>query len=187
MAAPRGIATKTAGTAARVRHDARRRAPGPGGQCGYTIVLGGTSYYCIREPHDPTKSHKYLVDEYARPTLRGRPEKEIQAEIIRLLRAHGIPAWKVGAGAFKVGDRYVKMGQKGMSDIVAVHTVCIRCVLAQVHAQHTWWGRFLGIEVKRVGRRPTIEQSAFLDQVRRAGGLAFVASSCDDVVRELHL
>lgn len=48
-------------------------------------------------------------------------------------------------------------------------------------------GRFVAIEVKRPGCKPTPLQSAFLESIRRTGGIAFVAFSVDDVVRELDL
>ena len=44
--------------------------------------------------------------------------------------------------------------------------------------------RFLAIEVKQPGKRPTAEQSAWLGLVRSVGGIAGVASSVDDA-REL--
>lgn len=46
-------------------------------------------------------------------------------------------------------------------------------------------GRAVAIEVKRPGEKPTPEQAAYLERVRAAGGLAFVATSIDDVIREL--
>lgn len=42
-------------------------------------------------------------------------------------------------------------------------------------------GRALAIEVKRPGGKPTEAQQLFLHEVNRAGGLAFTASSVDEV------
>jgi hypothetical protein len=42
--------------------------------------------------------------------------------------------------------------------------------------------RFLAIECKAPGRKPTMEQSRFLDGVRAAGGLSGVAYSVDDAL-----
>lgn len=44
-------------------------------------------------------------------------------------------------------------------------------------------GRFLAIEVKSPNRKNNLseDQKAFLDMINRMGGLAFVASSIDDV------
>lgn len=48
-------------------------------------------------------------------------------------------------------------------------------------------GKFIAIEVKRPGGRLSPLQEQFLHDIRAAGGLAFVAYSIDDVVRELDL
>lgn len=48
-------------------------------------------------------------------------------------------------------------------------------------------GRFLAIEVKSPTGRVRPEQAAFLAEVARHGGLAFVARSCQDVVDKLGL
>jgi hypothetical protein len=42
-------------------------------------------------------------------------------------------------------------------------------------------GRFLAIEVKRPGGKPTPEQQQFIDTINHAGGLAFVARSIEEV------
>lgn len=47
-------------------------------------------------------------------------------------------------------------------------------------------GRFLAIEVKTAEGRVSKEQAAFLRQVTDAGGLAFVARSLDDVIRQIN-
>jgi hypothetical protein len=106
--------------------------------------------------------------------MRARPrrERDLQVAILQLLRARGFPVWKVGSGAFRDGDRYIKMGQVGMSDLIGI---------LPPH------GRLLAVEVKRVGAKPTPEQAAFLEIVREAGGKAFVARGCEDVIRELGL
>lgn len=41
-------------------------------------------------------------------------------------------------------------------------------------------GRFLALEVKRPGQRPTAEQRRWLDAVRRAGGYAALVRSVDE-------
>ena len=46
-------------------------------------------------------------------------------------------------------------------------------------------GRLLGLEVKAQAGRLCPEQSLFLERIRRAGGVAFVARDCRDVLREL--
>jgi hypothetical protein len=46
-------------------------------------------------------------------------------------------------------------------------------------------GRVLGVEVKGPTGRLRPEQSAFLDHIRCAGGVAYMARDCRDVLREL--
>lgn len=44
---------------------------------------------------------------------------------------------------------------------------------------HNKTGQFVAIEVKMPGRKATKEQQSFIDAVKRAGGIAFVAHSVD--------
>lgn len=46
-------------------------------------------------------------------------------------------------------------------------------------------GRLFAIEVKSEKGRPTLEQVVFIQDVRRHGGIAFVAKNLSDVDREL--
>jgi hypothetical protein len=48
-------------------------------------------------------------------------------------------------------------------------------------------GRFLAIEVKRPGGKPTPEQLQFIDTINQAGGLAFVAHSIEEVEKSIHV
>jgi hypothetical protein len=99
-------------------------------------------------------------------------ERDVQAAILKYLSFHRGVAW---AHRFNTGgmtdDRgnHVRFAFTGCSDIIGQ--------LAN--------GLFLAIEVKRPGKRPTKEQQAFLDTVKRAGGCAFYASCIEDVTREL--
>jgi hypothetical protein len=93
--------------------------------------------------------------------------------ILQYLGAHHIMAWRVNVGAvtakahgFNASDRFIRFGQKGMSDILGLIPPT---------------GRLLAIEVKLLGRAPTVYQQAFLDQVRKHGGIAFVAYSVEHV------
>ena len=49
-------------------------------------------------------------------------------------------------------------------------------------------GKFLAIEVKTPQRRRSVseEQHAFMERVKEEGGIAFVATSIEDVERELN-
>lgn len=48
-------------------------------------------------------------------------------------------------------------------------------------------GKFIAIEVKKPGGKLSPLQEQFLQDVRAAGGSAFVAHSVEDVVKELNL
>ena len=48
-------------------------------------------------------------------------------------------------------------------------------------------GKFIAIEVKRPGGKATPIQSQYIEEIKRAGGIAFVAHSVDEVVKELGL
>jgi Holliday junction resolvase len=93
--------------------------------------------------------------------MKGPTEKEIVNEIRELLRFLNIFHWKVFTGPTNL---------PGIADILGCYK-----------------GRFLAIEVKRKGQNPTELQQAFIDQIQRAGGLAFVARSSDDVIDGLGL
>lgn len=99
-------------------------------------------------------------------------EKEIETSILEFLNyIQGCKAWKnetVGiydpTGKFfrKLSGRF---SGKGSSDILA----CVK-------------GRFVAIEVKRNSKAPrSPEQIAFIDDILRVGGVAFFASSIDEV------
>ena len=81
-----------------------------------------------------------------------------------------------GAGKFQYPDgstsQFMRFGFKGMSDILGMTT------------DH-YGGRLLAIECKRPSGRATADQVAFLETVRRNGGIAFIARSADDVLQEL--
>jgi Holliday junction resolvase len=89
-------------------------------------------------------------------------EADITKAIRSLLDAYGIFHWKQWQGP---------MSQpKGVSDIIGIYR-----------------GKFLAIEVKTERGKLTDAQRAFLDRVNREGGIAFVARSVEDVIRELKL
>src|SRR3990167_7098270 len=97
------------------------------------------------------------------------PEKEIQSAILSYLSMRKIFAWKTGSGAFRVGDRFVRMGQVGVADI----------------AGRLPKGRFLAIERKSKGKQPTNEQKLFLARISANGVLAFVAYDLDEVIKKI--
>ena len=100
-----------------------------------------------------------------------RPEAAALVEVLKAVRAHPVVAWaeRQNSGAAKVGGRFIRFGWPGCPD-----------VLGQLKD-----GRLLGVEVKAAKGRASPEQVAFLERIRGAGGVAFIAHSLRDVVREL--
>jgi hypothetical protein len=94
-------------------------------------------------------------------------EQDIQKQILDYLRWRGIPCYKhQNAGIRKPDGGYIPTLTRGVSDIIG----CIPKT-----------GRFLAIEVKRPGNKPTAEQQQFIDTINEAGGLASVARSVEEV------
>jgi len=109
--------------------------------------------------------------EQEQPRHVDRKEAAALVEVLQALRAHPTVAWceRMNSGAVKVGTRFVRFGWKGCPD-----------VLGQLKD-----GRLLGVEVKSPTGRLRPEQAVFLDRVRAAGGVAFMARDLRDVLREL--
>jgi hypothetical protein len=101
-----------------------------------------------------------------------RPESAALVEVLKALKAHPAVAWceRINSGAAKVGNRSIRFGFKGCPD-----------VLGQLRD-----GRLLGVEVKSPTGKLRPEQSVFLERIRGAGGVAFMARDLRDVMRELN-
>ena len=98
-------------------------------------------------------------------------EQHIQKQILDYLRFRGIPCWKHQDDSIRKPDgSYIPTHTRGVSDIIG----CIPKT-----------GRFLALEVKRPGGKPTPEQQQFIDTINQAGGLAFVAHNIEDVQSQL--
>lgn len=104
------------------------------------------------------------------------PESLVLAACLRLCCAHRAVGWarRMNSGATKFTGRggkpyFVKFGWPGASDIVG-----------QMRD-----GRFLAVEVKRPGGRPTPEQQAFLALVAGHGGVAVLVDTVDSLARVL--
>ena len=105
------------------------------------------------------------------PRTNDRPEAAALVEVLKVLRNHPAVAWceRQNSGAAKVGGRFIRFGWRGCSDVLGMMKD----------------GRLLAVECKAKGGRLRPEQAAFLDLVRRFGGVAFVARECRDVLRVL--
>lgn len=100
-------------------------------------------------------------------------ERDIQKQILDYLHLRGILAFKHrNVGIYKQSTgKYIPLpfGEKGISDILGC----------------TKEGKFLAIEVKKEGGRPSEEQKIFLSRVSQSGGLGILAYSLDDVTKHL--
>ena len=119
----------------------------------------------------PAADTDLLGDEIKTPRTNSRPEAAALVEVLKALRTHPAVAWaeRMNTGAAKVGNRFIRFGWPGCPD-----------VLGQLKD-----GRFLAVEVKAQAGRLRPEQSLFLERIRCAGGVAFVARDCRDVLRTL--
>ena len=70
---------------------------------------------------------------------------------------------RMNGGAVRIGKRFVRFGWKGCPD-----------VLGQMKD-----GRLLGVEVKAAMGRLRPDQAVFLERIRLAGGVAFMARDCN--------
>ena len=105
------------------------------------------------------------------PRILDRKEAAALLEVLQALRTHPAVAWamRMNSGAGRMGARFVRFGWPGCPD-----------VLGQLKD-----GRLLGCEVKGPTGRLRPAQVVFLERIRAAGGVAFTARDCRDVLREL--
>jgi hypothetical protein len=106
-------------------------------------------------------------------SIKASLEKDIQRQVLDYLALVGAWPVRINSGAMQgthAGKKwFMRMNsQPGCPDVL--------CCLG---------GRFVGIEVKRGGGIATDKQLSALDAIRRAGGVAFVATSVADVERAL--
>lgn len=99
-------------------------------------------------------------------------ETNIVHAILDWLHWNKFMVWRNNAGAHfvtKKGKEYmIRMSPKGVPDIIGLSKQ----------------GNFIGIEVKKKGNKPTVEQAQFLSYVNDSGGIGLLAYSIDDVQRE---
>lgn len=107
------------------------------------------------------------------PRKNDRREAAALVEVLHALNTHAAVAWceRMNSGAARIGGRFVRFGFTGCPD-----------VLGQLRD-----GRLLGVEVKAQAGRLRPEQAVFLERIRGAGGVAFVARDMRDVLRGLEI
>lgn len=101
-------------------------------------------------------------------------EQMILKQCLEVLALKGYLAWRVNSGAatatHKGKTRFVKFNSMpGCSDIIGVSPA----------------GRFIAVEVKRPGNKPTDKQVSFLAAVADHGGIALWVTSADGLLRLL--
>ena len=92
-------------------------------------------------------------------------ETDIQNAIRLELSKYGV-CFRMNTGVFKQGERTIKCGVKGMSDLLFIKD-----------------GRAYWLEVKTETGRPSAEQLNFLSVMRKHGCIAEIVRSVDDAVR----
>jgi hypothetical protein len=92
--------------------------------------------------------------------MRAPREQDTVRACLQLLSLRGVFAWRNNSGAFVLGRgrgrRFFRAGLPGSSDVLGVLP----------------GGKFLAVECKAGRNRETLEQAAFLEAVRAAGGVA---------------
>lgn len=105
------------------------------------------------------------------------PESAILAACLEYLTYHPAVAF-----AFRMNSGGMKATYKGRNRYIPFNTMPgVSDILGMLKD-----GRFLAVECKRAGNKPTTDQRSFLDAVTKDGGLAIVAYSVEDIARALN-
>jgi hypothetical protein len=125
-----------------------------------------------------------------------RPRREdlpaLESDVLRecrkwLAEQEDVRVWRNNTGALRdANGRTVTYGlAKGSSDLIGI----VRVTVPYGHpgserhpAIARYIARFLAIELKQPGKKPTEDQERFLEVVRASGGVAFWADSLDTVI-----
>jgi len=95
-------------------------------------------------------------------------ETDLSATIGKWLDFKGIYQIRVQSGQVQIEGRWIHCAKKGTPDRI----LCYK-------------GRFVGLEIKKPGAKPTKDQLAAHDEIRRCGGIVIIASSIEDVEKGL--
>ena len=97
------------------------------------------------------------------------PEGELVKTILSALPHYNVFAWRNNTGAVKTDERFIRYGYRGSADILGI----------------TQDGRMICIECK-VKTKLSSYQQAFLEEVKRRGGIAVVCRPGDwqDVIEQ---
>lgn len=98
-------------------------------------------------------------------------ETIIMHQIQSALSEHGCIVLRTNAGTYYTKDGVaVKIGFPGLSDLVGI----------------TPTGRFFACEVKVPGQKPRENQFAFLEAVKKKGGIGIWATSAEEAITKLY-
>lgn len=91
-----------------------------------------------------------------------KPESAILKEVMLEASKHVCIVWRNETGGYKLANGgFVRSGLcVGSSDLIGLYK-----------------GKFLAIEIKRLGKKPSAAQENFINRVNENGGIAFF---CDD-------
>ena len=124
-----------------------------------------------RSEHEDAKALHFLLQLTSQMYSHDVSESEIVKAILEYLHWKGFYCWRQNQGAIPLPNggfrRFV--GLRGVADIL--------CVLPG--------GRFLAIEVKRPGGKPSPDQRQFLEKVNELGGVGIWCSSVEELENDL--
>lgn len=101
--------------------------------------------------------------------MKAATESSILTACLQLLQLRGVMAWRSNQGTIPLADGRPRRfrGLRGVADILGIAP--------------DGSGRLLAIEVKRPGGRLSPDQRAFIDAVRRFGGVAAVITDVGEL------
>ena len=112
----------------------------------------------------------------ARRAKTPKPDLEgpILADCLKYLnKVDGIWAWRRSVGAARIGGRWIRYGQPGMSDINGIISVPTMVTPAgEIGVREEMVGVRLEVEVKTPVNEPTPKQAAWLAAIGHHGGVA---------------
>lgn len=102
----------------------------------------------------------------------GAEESAVLKGCLEYLRLRGIYCWRNNTGAVKNGNRFIRFGFPGSSDILGILPD----------------GRFLAVECKR-GKGGVVSelQKEFLHNIEENGGVAVVATSVEILAEKINV
>lgn len=121
-----------------------------------------------------TVSAKDFREKMAKKHTKTGSANELTKAILRYLNLNGFFCWRNNTtGIYDPTKQSFRKnaGLNGVSDILGIEKKT---------------GRFLAIEVKHGKDELRYEQVAFLSEIERAGGIAIVACSIDDVIDKIN-